>query len=95
VRHLDPSTSTAWFSELQAWAANITFSGLTTFAEVTIKLDPLGRILPIAGHDVASVLNMQLQHEILRLLQISCTRLDVPSLSAINAMPEGEVILQF
>ena len=83
MRRPDPSTSTAWFSERQAWAANITFSGLTTFAEATIKLDSLGRILPISGQDVADILtNVPLQREILRLLQISCSRLDIPPLAA-------------
>ena len=99
VRRVDPSTSTQWFGELDAWAANIAFSGLTLFAETAIKLDSRGRVLPIAGHDVAGILdNIPLQREVLRLLKMSCPRLDMPSLDFITSTiftPDEEIARQF
>ncbi len=75
---------------------NITFPGLTKFAETIIKLNARGRVLPIQGHNIAGILdNVPLQHEVLQLLKVSCLCLEIPDRATIALMPCEEVTSQF
>ena len=96
IRRIDPSTSTQYLCDLDAWAGNIAFPGLMKFAETVIKLDARGRVSPIQGHDIAGILdNVPLQRKVLQLLKVSCSRLEIPDRAIIALMPCEEVTSQF
>jgi len=96
VRRIDASNSPQWFCEFESWAGSIGLAGYVLFADAVIRFDESGKVLPLEGHDLATILeNKALQRIVLKKLRAHAITLDIPSEADIDAMTDKEVGRQF